>query len=326
MTAAHRPPSSRPLDVSGTALNLLTILLWGGNAVATSFSTDVLPPIAVSGLRFLMATAVMALWCWAERASLRIHRNQWQPILISGLLLYLQIWTFTLGVAWSSSSHASLFVNTYPFWVVLIQHFGTHDDRLTRQKVAGLGAALLGIAGLMVATALRTGHSLARDVPTLAGDGIMLLSALLYAIKFVYTKRVLRVIGPSQLMFWQDLVAVVLFAASSWMWEQADLSAVSLTAWLALAYQGVLVGGVAFGLQTWLLKHYAASEIAVYAFLVPLVGIVLGSWLRGDELSVWLVVGGLCIAGGIALVTRRPRVSIELETRGSAAGGDERAT
>lgn len=295
-------PQFRPLTVTSTCLTLLTVALWGGNPVATLFSTDALPPITVAGLRFLMATGVMFVWCFVERASMRVTRAQWWPIFVAGTLLFAQITTFTFGTAWTSSSHASLFVNTFVFWVVGIEHFLLRTDRLSGLRSLGLLIAAMGVGALLWEGEAPVAQT---DQPTLAGDALLLFSAFLLGVKFIYTKQALKVIGPTQLILWHDVVAVLQFAIAAALWEQPDFTNVSTPAWLGLLYQGVLVGGVCFALQAHLLKHHSASQIAVFSFLTPLFGIVLGMWFRGDLLSVWLVLSGVTVALGIYLVNRR---------------------
>jgi drug/metabolite transporter (DMT)-like permease len=300
-SAESPAPLHRPLSATSAALTLLTVALWGGNPVATRFSVDALPPVTVSGLRFLMATGVMLGWCLIERVSFRITRPQIGPILIAGTMLFLQIATFTIGAAWTSSSHTSLLVNTFVFWVVGIEHFVTRSHRLTPVRTAGLLLAAAGAAALLW-DAPAAGKQ--ADPPSLAGDAIMLLSALLLGLKFIYTKRVLSVVGPTELIFWHDIVAVIQFAIAASLLEQPDFAHVGWPAWLGLIYQGVFVGGVCFALQAHLLKRHSASQIAVFSFLTPLFGIVLGMLFRGDQLSSGLVLSGLTVAAGIYLVNR----------------------
>lgn len=217
--AAESPPGHHPLTVPSAALTLLTVALWGGNPVATRFSTDALPPVTVSGLRFLMATGVMLVWCLVERVSFRVTRPQLVPIFVAGTMLFLQIATFTIGAAWTSSSHTSLLVNTFVFWVVGIEHFVTRTHRLTTIRTMGLLLAACGAAALLWDA---PGQSSQADPPSLAGDAIMLLSALLLGLKFIYTKRVLTVIGPTELIFWHDIVAVAQFAVAASLLERPD--------------------------------------------------------------------------------------------------------
>jgi drug/metabolite transporter (DMT)-like permease len=291
-----------PLDARALSLVLLTVALWGGNPVATRFATDALPPITVAGLRFLMATGVMLVWCRVERASFRITRPQIVPIVVAGTLLFLQITTFTIGALWTSTSHASLYVNTFVFWVVGLEHLVTRTDRLNGGRWAGVLLAAVGVVALLAQTA--AGHAEQQDSPNLAGDVLLLFSAFLLGVKFIYTKQVLKVIGPTELIFWHDVVAVAQFAIGVAVLERPDFTHVTWPAWLGLAYQGVLVGGVCFALQAHLLKRYSASQIAIFSFATPLFGVVLGWLLRGDQLSVGLLIAGLAVAAGIYLVNR----------------------
>lgn len=291
-----------PLNLRAVLLTLLTVVLWGGNPVATRFSIDALPPITVAGLRFLMATFVMIAWCRFERVSFRVEPRQWKPIVIAGTLLFLQITSFTFGAAWTSSSHASLFVNTFVFWVVGLEQIFLRADRLTTGKLGGLLIAAIGVGALLwPASANPVAQS---DPPSVIGDAMLLFSAFLLGVKFVYTKFALRVIGPTELIFWHDVVAVGQFAVAALIWERPDFSRVTVPAAIGLIYQGVLVGGVCFALQAQLLRHYSASRIAVFSFLTPLVGMLLGTLLRGDQLSISLLIGGIAVATGIYLVNR----------------------
>lgn len=306
-TITESPPTAasaaRPLTWRSVALVLLTVALWGGNPVATRYSTDALPPITVSGLRFFLATLVMIAWCWIERVPFRLRSDQLTPVLVAGVLLFTQISLFTIGNGMTSSSHTSLYINTFVFWVVLLDHFLLMSDRLTIKKFYGLLLAGCAVLILLWHTG-RFAEPTQHDPPTLAGDAVLLFSAFLLGVKFVYTKMALKIIGPTELIFWHDVVAVVLFALTGWMLEEVRWGNVTLPAWLGLLYQGLLVGGVCFALQAHLLKHHSASRVAVFSFLTPLFGMVLGWLFRGDQLSPWLLVAGAAVAGGIYLVNR----------------------
>lgn len=306
-TIAESPPTAalaaRPLTWRSVALVLLTVALWGGNPVATRYSTDALPPITVSGLRFFLATLLMIGWCWVERVPFRLRSDQLTPVLVAGVLLFAQISLFTIGNGMTSSSHTSLYINTFVFWVVLLDHFLLMSDRLTARKLYGLLLA----GGAVLLLLWHTGRYVERtqhDQPTLAGDAVLLFSAFLLGVKFVYTKLALKIIGPTELIFWHDVVAVALFALTGWMLEDVCWGNVTWPAWLGLLYQGLLVGGVCFALQAHLLKHHSASRVAVFSFLTPLFGMVLGWLFRGDQLSPWLLLAGAAVAGGIYLVNR----------------------
>ena len=100
--------SLEPVSLRTASLALLTVALWGGNPVAVSFSVDTLPPVAVAGIRFAMATAFMLFWCRLEGAELRLRKGQRLPVSLAALGLFLQIATFNIAVQLSNSSHASM--------------------------------------------------------------------------------------------------------------------------------------------------------------------------------------------------------------------------
>ena len=304
--AAH----DQPLGITSIGLAVATSALWGGTPVAISYSVDTLPPIGVAAIRFVLAALFMVVWCRWQRTELRLRTGELKPVVIAGLLLFVQIGLFHWGIHQSSSSHASLFINTFIFWVAAIDHFVTRITRLTTQKILGLVIAAAGVALILVkseptltpATSEPDGVLLGFDQASLQGDVILLASAFLLGIKITYTKHALKTVEPGKLIFWHDVVGVVLFAAYSLAFEEIVVQGFNTPAILGLLYQGLAVAGLCFAVQTQLLKKHAASKIAVYSFTTPLFGIVFASLFRSDPLSSWLVVSGICVAVGIVMV------------------------
>src|SRR5436189_1391777 len=107
----------------------------------------------VGGIRFFLAGLFMLPWCLFEKAPVRFTREQLRPVLIMSILLFVQIGTFNIGCKWSTSSHASLFVNTYIFWVAAVEHFLWRTIRLGFRAILGLAIAGIGVALLVLSTA-----------------------------------------------------------------------------------------------------------------------------------------------------------------------------
>jgi drug/metabolite transporter (DMT)-like permease len=279
-------------------LALLTVALWGANPAAVSYSVDTLPPIAVAALRFAMATVFMLFWCHVEGCGLRLRPGQRLPALIAGLLLFLQIATFNVGVTLSNSSHSSMMINTFVLWVVVIEHFITKADRLTARKLIGLVVAFGGVLLLLLRTDT-VPSATSRDQPTLIGDAILLCSACILAWKVIYVRHALKVVEPGKLIFWHDLVGVVCFVGGF-----------TTPAVISLVYQGVFVAGICFALQALLLRHHSASQIAIFSFATPLFGVGTGIVLRGDQMTPMLVVAAVCVAIGILLINLKKPIVI----------------
>ncbi|HUG70219.1 MAG TPA: DMT family transporter [Pirellulaceae bacterium] len=309
-----KPRELEPVSLKTASLALLTVALWGANPAAVSYSVDTLPPIAVAALRFAMATVFMLFWCRVEGCGLRLGVGQRWPAFIAGVLLFLQIATFNVGVTMSNSSHSSMMINTFVFWVVVIEHFITKADRLTARKLAGLFVAFGGVLLLLLRTDTSASAS-SRDQPTLVGDAILLCSACILAWKVIYVRQALKFVEPGKLIFWHDLVGVVGFVMCSALFEKLEFGGFTTPAVISLIYQGVFVAGICFALQALLLRHHSASQIAIFSFATPLFGVGTGILLRGDQMTPMLVVAAVCVAIGILLVNlKKPVVTSDLLT------------
>ena len=157
------------------ALALLCAALWGGLAVAVRFTQEDLPPVGTAALRFGIASVVVALWGKSQGQGLWVRREEWKPISVVGILLFLQIGLFHWGLTQTNSAHGSVLIGSNPVFVALIAHFMLLGDRLSWGKLAGLGLAVLGLVTVFAGPSGVTSG----DPPTWLGDGIILLSSLL---------------------------------------------------------------------------------------------------------------------------------------------------
>lgn len=292
------------MNLRGALLATLTAALWGGTPVAISFSVDQLPPLMVAGIRFLLGALFMVFWCRVHQLPLGIRRDQWSPVVTLGFLLFLQISTFNLGIAWSSSSHATVLINLFVLWVAAIEHFVTRRDRLSPRRILGLLLAASAGATILV---FRTERPDAVDPSSLAGDLMLVLSSVILGIKIIWTQVALKRVSAGPLIFWHDVVGVALFLVASLAFEQSNFSGLQISTWLGLLYQGILVAGLCFAIQAHLLDRHPAAQVAVFSCSTPVFGIIAAIVLRSDPLSSGLLVAAILAASGIWLVTRVKR-------------------
>lgn len=310
MNSEHR--SNQPLTLSAVLLTLLTVVLWAGTPTAVRFSTDQVPPVSVAGLRFAVAIVFMFFWSMLHGTSLKLTWSELRKPLIGGVLLFFQIGLFTLGIHWSNASHGTIFISTFIFWLVAIDHYVTKSDRLSIRLIIGLVLAAFGV-GLILVTTARPGAETVVESASLDGDLLLMLSALILAVKIAYTKHSVGSIHPDSFVFWHAVFGTVLFAIWGFTIEGfrfsilADIQNAKTQAALAgIAYQGIAVAGLCFAIQARLLKKHSASKIAVFSFATPLFGILFAVLLRGDPVSPWLFVSGTAVAIGILLVNLKP--------------------
>ncbi|MDP7274240.1 MAG: DMT family transporter [Planctomycetaceae bacterium] len=295
----------QPIGASSAALAVLVSVLWGGTPVAIKYSQDVFPPIGVAAARFLLAAGFMVFWCRIRGTSLRLEPGQWKPSLVAGILLSVQIGLFHVGLSLSSPSHGSLLINTFVLWVAGIEHFVTRTDRLRPRRITGL---LIAASGVVIVLTLTGGDQTAAaqglDQPSIAGDLLLLGSGFLLAVKIIYTKQAMRTIPPARLILWHDIVGMTLLAAGSLLLESQQIARGQFTtaAMLGLLYQGLVVAGFCFAVQSQLLKRHPAARLSVFAFTTPIFGVMIASLFREGPPSPWLLVAGAAVALGIAMV------------------------
>ncbi|MBT6848067.1 MAG: DMT family transporter, partial [Planctomycetaceae bacterium] len=178
----------RPLTWLTVIAVVSTAALWGGNPVAAKFTlmsdyTDYgLPPITVSGIRFLLATFFMLIWCQFEKSPWRITPQQLPTCLIAGTLLAAQIGTFTIGVQLSNSTHTTILINTFIIWIFGYEHFVSRTQRMSKLQVIGCTlAAASALVTLLLKSKADTTTANNSDLPGLLGDCIIVISGALLA-------------------------------------------------------------------------------------------------------------------------------------------------
>ncbi len=292
------------------AIALLAVyLVWGSTYLAIRFGVETIPPFIMAGTRYLLPGILLLVW---RRLSgdPAPTRKQWIAGSIVGLFLL-------LGgnglVSWAEqrvdSGVAALIIGTVPIWMVIF------DAILIRvrprwQVIVGL---LTGFGGILF---LIGPESLFGQHPRydLAGIGILLLAALLWAIGSIYSRDAdlprspLLGTGIEMLAGSAGLYIASLVTGE---WKTFNLSAVSQQSLWGLLYLivfGTLVGFVAY---TWLLRNAPISLVSTYAYVNPLVAILLGNWLAQEPLNWEVGLAAAIIIGSVVLINsfRRKLVS-----------------
>jgi drug/metabolite transporter (DMT)-like permease len=286
-----------PLSL-GTFLFIIGLFtLWGGNVVAIKAGLRGLPPFGMAALRFVLAGLFLALWMRAQAVSFRLDRRDVLHHAINGFSFTAQIALFYLGVERTSASHASILINSNPFFVLLLAHFFVVGDRLTAQKVLGLTLALTGVAFLF-ADQIGGGR--------LLGNALIVGSAALLGARIVYVKRLISIMEPSQVVFWQMVVGVPLFIWVSRLTEAGRVWHFSPSVTTSVLFQGIVVGGFCFLAATTLLRRHNPSTLSAFSFIIPLSGVAFSHLLLGDPMTMTLVLSAAFVAVGITLVHRPP--------------------
>jgi len=272
--------------------------LWGGNMVAMKVGLRGVPPVGAAGFRFLLASFSVLVFAFLRGASLRVRGDLWPHLFALGALFVAQHAVFNLGLNLTSASRTSVFMYTQPVFTVVLAHFVVPGERLTATRFGGV---LLCLAGLLTAFAERPGGG---PGPTSAGDGLVVVAALGWAIQSVYMKRLIHRADPFVLTLYQMAIAFPCFFLINRLFEPAAVYFVDTRIVLAFLYQGSIIAGLTFVAWTALLRRHQVGQLSAFIFLTPIFGVFLSWLLLGDPITLPLFVGLALVAAGIAVVTR----------------------
>jgi drug/metabolite transporter (DMT)-like permease len=274
---------------------VLLTAAWGGNAPALRYSLQYLPAYGSAGLRFLLGTMVVVLIAGWQRVPLGVRRGEWGALLWLATLFAAQIALLNVGSALTAASRQALLINCYPLFVPLFARLILRGDRLTWNKAAGMALAFLGILFVF-------GERLQGGKGSLLGDGLVLASAVLLAVRVVYTSALVRGVHPYALLFWQSLFALPAFGLISLLTEPQGYSWTVPLA-LSILYQGIVVAGLCFVGWTAMLQRYAPSRLSVGFFLTPVFGAVTSHLVLGEPITGGVVLGGTAILAGLLVAS-----------------------
>jgi drug/metabolite transporter (DMT)-like permease len=301
---AASPAPARSLG-AGVVVALLTVyLIWGSTYLAIRVVvTHGIPPLLGMGLRFLLAGALLAGVLAVRRGprALRISRAQIVTSAVVGVLLLFGGNGF-VAVAEQAlpSGLAALLVSTTPLWLVVLGLI-TGD----RARVASVVGTLIGFAGTAVLA--RPGGS---GGAPLWAVGLILLATLCWASGSLFSRRRpdpanAFVASAYQMLIGGAVLTVVGLARGDA--ARFDVSAVPAAGWWALAYLVVVGSLVAYTAYFWLLGNAPLQLVSTYAYVNPVVAVILGWLLLGEQVSLPVVIGGALAVVGVAVVISAER-------------------
>jgi drug/metabolite transporter (DMT)-like permease len=277
-------------------------VIWGSTYLAIRFAVQTLPPLLMASARFVIAGVIVLLWARFRDGATWPTRVEWRVGLISGTLLLLG---GNGGVSWAEqrvpSGIAALLVAVVPVFMVLLEWIRPGGTRPTASVFAGVGLGLAGLAMLVGPDALRGGSG-----SDAVGALVLVLASLAWAAGSLYTKFAPKsssgtmATGTQMLTGGLALLAAAVVAGEPAQLDLAHASTRSLVAFLYLLTFGSLIGFTAY---VYLLAHTTAAKASTYAYVNPVVAVLLG-WAIGHEtVTSRTVLAAAVILAGVAIIT-----------------------
>lgn len=275
-------------------------LIWGSTYLAIRFAIDTIPPHLMASARFLVAGAI--LYAWARlRGAPRPTWSNWRAATIVGGLLLLG---GNGAVVWAEtrvpSGVTALLVATVPIWMALIEGMRNGGRRPAGAVIAGLALGLCGLALLLVP------GNLAGRVDLL-GAGALILGSFSWAFGSLLS-RTAKLPKSGFLAAAMEMIAggvwLLLFGLATGQAGRVTIAALSLKSLLSLGYLILFGSLVGFTAYIWLLGATTASRVSTYAYVNPVVAVLLGWAFAGEAMTLRTALAAAIIVIAVALIIR----------------------
>src|SRR5712692_35691 len=277
-------------------------LIWGSTYLGIRFAIETIPPFLMAGTRFFLAGLIMFAIARTQGA-LRSTWADWRTALIVGACLLLGgNGGVTLSEKFIETGLASLIVATVPIYITLLGWLFGMSPRPSGIVWLGLAGGFLGVA-ILLGPALR--FSSATSSHPLIGMSILLVGSFLWSAGSLYSRGAKHaaspVLGAAQQMFCGGLLLMLVgsFVGEPRNFQPDNITALSLGAFAYLVLIGAIVGYTAY---FWLLRHCDPAKVATYAYVNPIVAVLLGALFAHETVTLRTLLAAASIIGSVALI------------------------
>jgi drug/metabolite transporter (DMT)-like permease len=295
-----QPDSDRPAWKTLLAFAII-YFVWGSTFLAIRVGVHEVPPFLLAAMRFLAAGLALYIWMLA-RGEPSPTARQWA----SAFLLAILIFVCDYGLLfWAEqrvpSGPAAVMMATIPVFMALSEIVFLRTQKLTLRLTLAL---LIGIAGVavLVSSSLNLGGA-----PIDSTGAIALLFASVGGSVAAALTRILPLPSSKPMSSGAQMLAggVLLTLAAVALGEHRDFhpAAVSLKAWLSLLYLIIPGSIIGFTAYTWLLHHESPTKVGTYAYVNPVVAVVIGYFFGGETIGLRTIIGTLFVLVSVIVIT-----------------------
>lgn len=275
-------------------------IIWGSTYLAIFFAIQSIPPFLMAGARFFLAGVIMLAiarlqrplkWAWAD----------WRTSLIVGACLLLGgNGGVTISEKFIETGLASLIVATVPIYMILLGWLFGMSPRPS-------GIVWLGLAGGFVGVAILLGPELRISIGSRAAVGmsILLVTSFIWSAGSIYSRSAKHVASPffaaAQQMICGGLLLMLvgLCVGEARDFHPEKITPLSISAFAYLVFIGAIVGYTAY---FWLLRNCDPAKVATYAYVNPVVAVLLGAVFAHEVLTLRTLAAAVLIIGSVALI------------------------
>ncbi|SKB74979.1 EamA family transporter [Dyadobacter psychrophilus] len=288
-------------------------IVWGSTYFFIQRALEGFPPFFLGAFRFITAGVIMLIWSLFQGENV-FSAKAIKPAIITGLLLLfvgngIVIWV----EQFLPSAMVAIMISSSPLWFILLDKPKWSENLSNKSTIVGL---LIGFAGvvLLFSEKIMVSMSSLNSSRDLFAMALVVFGSMAWAGGSLYSKYKSGTNSATVNSTWQMLAAGIAFLPGSIISGELtsiDLAAIPLDAWLATTYL-IIFGSIAgFGAYVWLLKVQPATKVSTYAYVNPVVAVLLGIFFAKESISILQIVGLVIILGSVLLINlhkyRKPK-------------------
>jgi len=299
--SAARPPYWQTLLAFG-----IIYFVWGSTFFAIRVGVHEVPPLLLAAMRFFVSGIVMYVWLLLRGEQSPTLREWGSASMLATLIFVLDYGCLFWAEQRVPSGIAAVILATIPVFIALMEILILRTQRLTTRLAVAL---LIGIGGV----AILMSHSFSTGEATIsrAGAGALLFAAFTWSIAAVLTKKLPLPASKPMSSATQMLsggIQLLIIAAIFGEFSGFHAGAVSSKAWLALLYLIVFGSIIGFTAYIWLLSYKSPTLVGTYAYVNPVVAVILGYFAGGETIGARTVAGTLLVLVSVITITTAPKL------------------
>ncbi|WP_207421466.1 EamA family transporter [Desertivirga brevis] len=281
----------------------IVYIVWGSTYFFIQKAIHGFPPFILGALRFAVAALIMLLWCLYKGEKV-FNWQQVKHALVSGLLL---LFVGNGAVIWVEqflpSALVAILVSSAPLWFVLLDRPMWKSNLNSKATILGLFIGFIGVIILFYKNVI-SAFSDEDSMLEMGGMFLLVLGAMSWAGGSLYSKYYssgTAIVNST----WQMFIASVAFTTCSFLKNEPagfDWTTVPTDAWLSLGYLIVFGSIAGFSAYVWLLEVRPATQVSTYAYVNPVVAVLLGVFFANETITVLQVVGLGVILASVLMI------------------------